>query len=140
MEGDYHLLPGSPCIDAGDPNYIAGPNETDLDGNPRVANNRIDMGAFEFQPLTPVELLVDLADYVDGLSLQKGIANSLLAKLDTALEKLEDENDNNDQAAINSLKAFINAVEAQHGKKILEEDADALIAAAEEIIELLGDE
>jgi hypothetical protein len=48
VEGDYHLLEGSPCIDAGDPNYVAGPNETDLDGNPRVFGDRIDMGAYEF--------------------------------------------------------------------------------------------
>jgi hypothetical protein len=48
VEGDYHLLPISLCIDAGDPNYVTDPNETDLDGNPRVINNRIDMGAYEF--------------------------------------------------------------------------------------------
>ncbi|MHC4571614.1 MAG: right-handed parallel beta-helix repeat-containing protein [Planctomycetota bacterium] len=47
VEGDYHLLPDSSCIDAGDPNYIAAPNETDLDGNPRVNDGRIDMGAYE---------------------------------------------------------------------------------------------
>jgi predicted outer membrane repeat protein len=47
IDGDYHLLLGSPCIDAGDPNYIAGPNETDLDGKPRVIGGRIDMGAYE---------------------------------------------------------------------------------------------
>jgi probable HAF family extracellular repeat protein/parallel beta-helix repeat protein len=46
--GDYHLLPGSPCINAGDPDYVAGPNETDLDGLPRVIGGRIDMGAYEF--------------------------------------------------------------------------------------------
>jgi hypothetical protein len=51
IEGDYHLLPGSPCINAGDPNYIADPNETDLDGKPRVMGGRIDMGAYEFIPL-----------------------------------------------------------------------------------------
>ncbi|MBA7641265.1 hypothetical protein ES703_48941 [subsurface metagenome] len=45
---DYHLLPDSPCINAGDPNYIAEPNETDLDGKPRVIGGRIDMGAYEF--------------------------------------------------------------------------------------------
>jgi hypothetical protein len=50
VEGDYHLLPGSPCIDAGDPNYIAEANETDLDGRPRVINDRIDMGAYEYSP------------------------------------------------------------------------------------------
>ncbi|MHC4638807.1 MAG: right-handed parallel beta-helix repeat-containing protein [Planctomycetota bacterium] len=45
---DFHLLPNSPCIDAGDPGYIAEPNETDLDGRPRVIDGRIDMGAYEF--------------------------------------------------------------------------------------------
>ena len=44
---DYHLLPNSPCIDVGNPNYLAEPNETDLDGNPRVLCRRIDMGAYE---------------------------------------------------------------------------------------------
>jgi len=47
VEGDYHLLPNSPCIDAGDPKYIAEPNETDLDGNPRVRGDAIDMGPYE---------------------------------------------------------------------------------------------
>ncbi len=47
VDGNYYLLPDSPCIDAGDPNYVAGPNETDLDGNPRVIGGRIDMGAYE---------------------------------------------------------------------------------------------
>ena len=44
---DYRLQPGSPCIDVGDPDYAALPNETDLDGNPRVVNGRIDMGTYE---------------------------------------------------------------------------------------------
>ena len=52
---DYHLLPGSPCIDAGDPDYIAEPNETDLDGKPRVIGGRIDMGAYEYSPTIPAE-------------------------------------------------------------------------------------
>ncbi|MHC4462699.1 MAG: right-handed parallel beta-helix repeat-containing protein [Planctomycetota bacterium] len=47
-DDNLRLSAASPCIDAGDPNYIAGPNETDLDGNPRVINGRIDMGAFEY--------------------------------------------------------------------------------------------
>jgi len=47
VEGDYHLLSDSPCIDAGDPNYVSEPNEIDLDGRPRVIGGRIDMGAYE---------------------------------------------------------------------------------------------
>ena len=56
VDGDYRLRGDSPCIDAGDLNFIAGPNETDIDGNPRVIDGdedgiaRVDMGAFEYVP------------------------------------------------------------------------------------------
>ncbi|MHC4500677.1 MAG: choice-of-anchor Q domain-containing protein, partial [Planctomycetota bacterium] len=46
-DDNLRLLAGSPCINAGDPNYIAEPNETDLDGNPRIVDGIIDMGAYE---------------------------------------------------------------------------------------------
>ena len=52
--GDYHLLPDSPCINTGDPDYIAEPNETDLDGKPRIIGGRIDMGAYEYFNTPPV--------------------------------------------------------------------------------------
>lgn len=45
--GDLHLLPGSPCIDAGDPLYAA-PGLTDMDGEARVWAGRVDMGADEY--------------------------------------------------------------------------------------------
>jgi predicted outer membrane repeat protein len=138
--GDYHLYEDSPCIDAGDPNYAAGPNETDLDGNPRVAGGIIDMGAYELQPLTPAELLQDLTDCLGELSLHKGIAGNLQSKLNAALRLLEDGNENNDGAAVNLLEAFINAVWAQYDKKIPAAEADILIEIAEEIITLLSDE
>jgi hypothetical protein len=52
--GDYHLLDGSPCIDAGDPDFVAEPSETDIDGNPRILGKRIDLGADEFVPALAV--------------------------------------------------------------------------------------
>ncbi|NOT02633.1 MAG: hypothetical protein HOP29_18665 [Phycisphaerales bacterium] len=35
-------------LDSGDPNFVPGPGETDLEGDPRVAFGRIDIGADEF--------------------------------------------------------------------------------------------
>ena len=50
----HALLLGSPAIDAGDPNFTPPP---DFDqrglGFPRVANNRINIGALEVQPVAP---------------------------------------------------------------------------------------
>jgi hypothetical protein len=54
VPGDYHLLMGSACIDAGDANAVE--NQTDLDGNPRVAGRSVDMGAFEAQTQPRIEL------------------------------------------------------------------------------------
>jgi hypothetical protein len=50
IDGDYHLPAGSPCINAGDPNFVAGPNDIDIDGEARVFAGRVDMGADEFMP------------------------------------------------------------------------------------------
>ena len=58
VNGDYHLLQTSPCINAGDPNHPYDPNETDLDGNPRIIDGRIDMGALEYLPPLEARLLI----------------------------------------------------------------------------------
>ena len=61
VEGDYHLLLGSPCIDAGNNFAVPEGIVTDLDGNPRFVDDPntddtgfgdppiVDMGVFEFQ-------------------------------------------------------------------------------------------
>lgn len=51
VDGDYHLTPNSPYIDAGDPAYGDNPaNPTiDIEGNPRIVGSRVDIGAYEFQ-------------------------------------------------------------------------------------------
>ena len=59
--GDYHLSPGSPCIDAADNDAVPDDIMTDLDGNPRFVDDPdtedtgngeppiVDMGAYEYQ-------------------------------------------------------------------------------------------
>jgi hypothetical protein len=54
VQGDFHLQTTSPLLDAGDPNYVAAANETDLDGNARVADAAVDLGAYESRALVPL--------------------------------------------------------------------------------------
>jgi len=46
INGDYHLSPNSPCIDAGDSSYILS-GWTDRDGKLRVVGSSVDIGAYE---------------------------------------------------------------------------------------------
>ncbi len=62
---DYHLLRTSPCVDAGttDTTGLSLPND-DVDGNSRIVDGNsdgsviIDMGVYEYDVSTPVELVV----------------------------------------------------------------------------------
>jgi len=47
--GDYHLKDTSPCIDAGDNSLLPSGVDKDLDGNPRIVNGTVDIGAYEKQ-------------------------------------------------------------------------------------------
>lgn len=90
-------------------------------------------------PRTIAEQLEDLASLVLEINLQSGISNSLDAKLQTALAALDDTNENNDGAALNSMYAFCSNVEAQRGKKLTNAQADELIGAVNGIISTLDE-
>jgi len=46
---DFSLKDNSPCINSGDSAFILPANEFDFSGQPRLWNNRVDIGACEFQ-------------------------------------------------------------------------------------------
>ncbi len=83
IPGDYHLLPDSPCIDAGDPEFIPDENATDIDGESRVQSCRVDIGADEFAQddiAVPGDFdgdgFVSLADVPEFLSVALGPVGS----------------------------------------------------------------
>ncbi|NQT88432.1 tandem-95 repeat protein, partial [bacterium] len=57
VPGDYHLQAGSPCIGVGD-NSVVQAGETDMDGEPRIQQGVVDMGADETALGGPVVLPV----------------------------------------------------------------------------------
>jgi len=107
------------------------PPETDSDGKPGVVDGDgdgimvVDIGALE-----------DLIEHIQQMNLLGGIENSLVSKLENAIQSVDRGQHN---AASNQLEAFINEVEAQRGKKITEEQADELIADAQSIIDDIED-
>lgn len=56
--GDLRLRPESPCYNAGNPmSTTATVSKTDLGGNPRIAEGRIDMGAYEIPIPVPATII-----------------------------------------------------------------------------------
>jgi CSLREA domain-containing protein len=96
----YALLPGSPAINAGDLTAVAGEDgvpEFDQRGEPfgRIVGGRIDIGAFEYQTPTDLNLLVDtLVDESDGdysrgdLSLREAIELANASQYDGVVDTI----------------------------------------------------
>lgn len=104
----------------------------------KAGNTDATPAAFTWQILIPAEAAQKLIDQIKGMGLDKGIANSLTAKLNAVVKNLNDENPNNDKAVCNELTAFINEVNAQSGKKLTKVQADELVSLASDIKKVLG--
>jgi len=68
-DDNLRLCVGSPAIDAGDNSAIPAGVITDLDGNPRITNAAVDMGAYEVGHLYHVFLPLVSGNYIVALDL-----------------------------------------------------------------------
>jgi len=144
----HALLPGSIALDAGEPSGCIGATPevltTDQRGSERTVDGnhdgqpRCDIGAYEFVPPDPLVELAALADDVASLKNLRGIVSSLSGKLNAAINAIDDANPHNDAVALGAMQAFINAIEAQRGKKLTDEEADLMVSDALAIIDLLS--
>ncbi|UCE46257.1 MAG: right-handed parallel beta-helix repeat-containing protein, partial [Phycisphaerales bacterium] len=66
-DDDLRLLTGSACIDAGDTRAVSPSVLVDADGNPRIVNGVVDMGAYE-SPLPDLLLSTNLLVVPEGSS------------------------------------------------------------------------
>ena len=89
-------------------------------------------------PATPEKVVEELVEMIVQINIDNKVSNALDAKLTGALEALDDSNVKNDGAALNALQAVLNSVEAQRGKKISDEDADAIVAATQAAIDAIN--
>ncbi len=71
-EFPYNLSDESPCIDAGTldlPQFILDHMpDTDLAGNPRIFNGKIDMGAYEWNPTVSIKEIPNTKKQIPGLT------------------------------------------------------------------------
>lgn len=99
------------------------------------AANNIDPtpSSFSWQITSEAEALAELVELIISYNLPKGVTNSLVAPLNTAIKRLSDENPNNDTAACNTIDAFISRVNAQAGTKLSLTQANQMSSQAEAI-------
>ena len=83
----------------------------------------------------PADAVRHLIDAVDGMTLPRGIAQSLHAKLQAALNAIET---GQNTTAVKQLNAFINAVAAQSGKQLSPSRARRLTSSARRIVTALS--
>jgi hypothetical protein len=72
-DADGRLSCDSPCIDAGDNAAVPADITTDLDGNPRICSDVVDMGAYEW-PVVLVQIDIKPGSYPNAININgKGI-------------------------------------------------------------------
>ncbi len=110
--------------------------DTTVEATATDASANQDACSFNVHVKGAAEQTADLLNAVAHLNLAKaGVQNALVLQLTAALASIQS---NNLAAACGSLRSFIDIVEAQRNKTISSSDADYLVAAADQIRDVIG--
>jgi hypothetical protein len=108
-----------------------GPGACPIPENPIISPAGVDQGdivVVDAQP-DPAAQVRDLSAYVQSLGVDRGLTNSLVAKLNDALNALS-QTPSDTAEACGSLGAFSNEVNAQAGKALTADQANTLLSKA----------
>jgi hypothetical protein len=111
--GDFHLLEGSPAIDAGvirkyaKGSFLPLP-DTDFEGDRRIIGGAADIGADEFVP-NLTDLGAFLRALADSGEIEPAVAERLLAYVDAAQTALDQDQDQTAKTILNMLVADVRA-------------------------------
>ena len=120
---------------------VSGDGETVIAGAPQDNNNSGSAYVFKTDSVAGIRVLREAVSAL--IVLPEDIVTGMLKQLTGAIRRLEDTNAKNDLAAVGKLQAFTNNVNAkrenprgnaQRGKPISTQDADALIGSAADIV------
>lgn len=88
-------------------------------------------------PEDPGDIVRALVKKIVDINIDNNMSNAIDDKFNAALAALDDTNEHNDVAAVNSLYALIYSTEAQRGTVLTETEADAIIEATQTTIDAL---
>ena len=67
---DLHIAAASPAVDSGNPSFVAGAGETDMDGEARLQNMQVDRGADESDVMVPVSYVMPFQAYAKATAVE----------------------------------------------------------------------
>ncbi len=137
--GDLRLSSTSICIDSGSNALVPLTVTADIDGEDRIFMGVVDRGAYEFH-VSPAQLINDLKASIDALvaggASLPAQGRGLKATLNLALVAV---NNGNNNVAVLALRAFqLQAWALGLARRLTPAQANALIADAEGIIDLIN--
>jgi len=103
--------------------YVGGHTNGTFSGETSAGDNDAFVAKLTAPPLTVAELIANLRAVIENMAIHHGTKRGLDAKLASALRSIRA---GDREAACGSLRAFVNFVNAQTGKKVSQDQVDRL--------------